>query len=930
MTPGAHPRGEGSRVYAALLRAYPRRFRERFGTGMRYAFEEELRTARARGLHAVWSLWAGTTLSVFLHATASRLGRRSSWPHRGGGREGEGIVDAVLRELRHAMRRLSRHPLFTLSAALTLALGVGATTAIYSVVHGVVLEPLPYPDPDRLVLVGHQSPGNERGMPAAAYLYYRERAKTLSALAVYLESSAPIAGTGEPLELNLIESTPNLFSVLGVSPVLGRGFTEEDALEGAPPVAILSHGFWLRHHGGDPDILGKPALEGSPPIVVGVLPPGFRFPRPAATVVFGNPFEAPDIFLPLERFDRAGLWFGNYMYQALGRLAPDATPASALRELTGLMHEAAAAYPGGFTPTGLDEEGIRPRVAPVKDAIVGDVEQVLWILLAAVGFVLVIATGNVANLFMVRAESRRSELAVRRALGAGGASLARAFLAEAGLLALVGGGVGTGVAAVGIHVLVRSAGVDIPRLEQVGMSTPVLAFALVITGLAAVAFGLAPVLRAVRIDPGGVLGEQSRGGTAGRNRRRMRDLLVVSQVGLATVLLVGSGLLLRTFQSLSRVDPGFVGAHTATFRLSLSGSLLRAAGHAEARQDVARTRYMMELSQRLESLEGVELATFSADLPLDGSEYRDYVAVEGALPEDLESATTALRVFVGPEYLTAIGAHIVRGRDLQRLDFADEPRVAVVNRAFVRQRWTEGGDPVGRRIAQYFTDIDPEADIWYTIVGVVDDIHEGSLMTAPEPTVYLPTIFRPDGGFAMWVSNLVAVVRCAGDPDATLPVLLAETRSFAPEVPVSAVETLDALTARSFRQVSFAMVLLVTAACVAVVLGLVGVYGTVAYLVGQRTREFGLRFALGATAGDVLLAVLREGGVLGALGIGVGLLGSLAAGGVLSSLLYGVSARDPSVYGGVTLALFTLVIVASLAPGARAAVVDPAVAIRIE
>lgn len=918
------------RVYRALLLAFPRRFRRRFGTGMVYAFEQDLARARARGRGSVLGLWLGTVASTLALGVVERITHRStSEDGLRPGRGGEWMAGPLWLDLRHAVRGLARRPSFALAATLTLALGVGATTAIYSVVYGVVLKPLPYPEPDRLVAVGHWSPDGDKGMPAAGYVHYSERATRLSGLALYLEISSPISGTGEPLELNIIRTTSNLLSVLGIAPILGRGFTEEDAGEGAPPVALLSHGYWMRHFGGDPDILGKPALEGSEPIVVGVLPPDFRFERPRATVVFGNPFEAPDIYLPLA-VDRAGLWFGNYMYQSVGRLAPGATPAAALEELTALMYEAAETYPGGFTPAGLDEAQTRPRVVRVKDAIVGDVARVLWILLASTGLVLVIATANVANLFLVRAESRRGEIALRRALGAGGVSLARASFTESGLLALVGGAAGVGAAALGVRLLVRSAAVEIPRLDEVGMNGPVLGFALAVTVLAAVVFGLVPVIRALRLDPGAALGEESRGSTAGRRRRRARDLLVVAQVALALVLLVGSGLLLRTFDNLRRVDPGFRGEHTLTFRLSLSGSLLRAAGHDERRADVARTRYMMDVAERLEALPGVEEATFSADLPLDEGEYRDYIAIEGALPSDLESGTRALRVFVGPGYFSAIGGHVASGREFERLDFADEPRVALVNRAFAKQRWPDGENPIGKRLLQYFTDVDPDADIWYTIVGVVDDIHESTLMTPPEPTVYLPTIFRPEGNFAMWVSNMVAVVRCSGDPAAMLPAVLAEMRDLAPEVPINTVETLDQLTARSFQQVSFAMVLLIVAAGVAVLLGLVGIYGTVAYVVGQRTREFGLRLALGATARDVKLAVLKQASLVALAGMALGLLGALAASGVLRSLLYGVSSADPAVYVGVAAVLLGLVLVASLVPAGRAASVDPSVALRVE
>lgn len=905
------------KLFDVLLRAFPREFRDRFGQGMRYGFRRELDRARSAGAGKVVWLWVGTATSMTVNGIAERA--------TGGVRTMKGTT----REFRHAVRRLSRHPGFAISALITLALGIGGTTSIFSVIESVILRPLPYQDDDRLVVLEHESATGRLGMNSAAYLHYGERSQSVTRMGVWIEASAPIAGLGEPVELNQIIASRHLLATLGVEPFLGRGFVTEDHEPGAAPVVLVSHAFWVQRLGGDPGAVGDPVLPGSSEIVVGVLPAGFEFVRPEALVVFGNGFDEPDVYYPLEAIDPTEARFGNFIYGGVGRLAPGATVDEARRELETLMYEATEAYPGGIDEERLRADGFRPRVETIRSALVGDVAGVLWMLLAAVGFVLIIALANVANLFLVRAEARTGEIAVRRALGASRGAVGLTFASEAVILALLGGVLGVGLATIGTEGLLRLVPGDVPRLDGVRLNAIVLSFAVGVSALTALVLAWVPAVRNRRVDVGTGLGEGGRSGGGSRRGKRVRHGLLVSQIAFSLVLLVGSALLASSFRNLGSVDPGFEPSDVLTLRLPLSGSILSAAGFEDGPADRRRTDFMLQVVERLETLPGVQSAAFSTDLPLDGDEWHDGVATEGDWPEDDAGATQSQRVFVGPGYLSTIGARIVRGRDIQRQDFAEQPRVAVVNESFARRHWPDQ-DPLGRRLAQYTPSVDPEDDVFYTVVGVVSDIREASLMTPPEPTVYYPSVFLPEGGFSMWISNLVAVVRTEGEPEALLPAVRGEILRYRPDVPIKEVATLEEIAESSFAEVRFSMTLIGIAAAVSLLLGVVGIYGSVSYVVARRTRELGLRIALGASGSEVSWGVLRRSAVVALQGLAVGLVTALLAGRVLESMLFGVSAASPSVYGAVSAVVLGVVLAASLLPALRAARIDPMVAMRAE
>lgn len=912
------------RLVRVLLRLYPEDFRARFGSGVAFALEEEYRAARARGALALVAFWITTSWDTCREGLRERVTTRPEMgpPHTttiGAPREREAaeMIRLTIREFWLALRRMTKRPTFAVAGIVTLGLGIGAATAIFSVLYTVILRPLSYGDPERLVLVSHKSDQIDLGMPTGGYFEYTSRSKTLAELAMYTESTTTFPIDDEPRELGLIRTTVNLFDVLEVGAARGRAFTAEDGVEGAAPVTVISYGFWQRMYGGDPDVIGRPVVDGSRLTVIGVMPEGFEFVRPKASVVFGTPFEAPDLFFPLV-IRESEARFGNFMYQGIGRLSDEATVEDAKTELRRLMRDAADHYPGGHTRESLDEGHYEANVETLKDAVVGDVSDVLWILMGTVSIVLLIAATNVANLFVLRAESMRKELAIRTALGASRRSVTRWFLADGLMLSTLGGTLGLAIASFGTRSVLLLAPGDLPRIDDLRLDPALVGFALGVSVLSGVLFGLVPVLRNRNLDSGPLTMGGHRTTTDADSPRRARESLVVAQVAFALILLVGSGLLLRTFASLRGVDPGFGNPNVITFKLALDGNQFDG--------ELGRAQFMVEVTDRVGRLPGVTHTGFSADLPVDGNEWSDAIATPDNIPEPGALGDNVLRVFAGARYLKAIGAEVVRGREIEALDFADFPRVAVVNEAFAAERWPRE-DPIGQQIAQWYDGQDPQGDIWYTVVGVVGDIRERSLIRKPEPTVYLPTVFLPESDFAMFVTSQTLLVATAGPPHDIIAAVRDEIRAMDAQVLVDGVQTLDQLRASSMQEVTFAMVLMILSAAAALLLGIVGIYGTVAYTVGQRTREFGVRIALGATAGDVRGLVLRQGSAIGLTGIVIGLAGAVLVTRVLQALLFGVSAVDLPTYGVVAVGLLLLVVGAGLIPAQRATRVDPVRAI---
>ncbi|MBW3551992.1 MAG: ABC transporter permease [Gemmatimonadetes bacterium] len=804
-------------------------------------------------------------------------------------------MESLLKDVRIAARSLLRARGFTAAAALTLALGIGANTAIFSAVNAVLLSPLPFADPDRLTVLwlNNQREDIQRDVTSyPSFLEWRE-ARSYDAMAGYGSQVATLTGEGDAEQLQGATVSGDFFRVLGVRPRLGRAIAPADTEAGAPRQVVLSHGMWARHFGADPGVVGRSIRLGGSYEVIGVMPPGFRYP------------DGAEFWTPLARTeDNAGLLDspGALWLSVIGRLAPGASVEAAQAELTGIMARMAQDDPG------LGDNGV--FVEPLRDTVIGDVRPALLVLLGAVGFVLLIACANVANLLLARGSGRQRELAVRAALGASGGRLAREAMTESIVLAVLGGGIGVMLATWGTSALVAASPPDLPRIEDVRVDGTVVAFGALLALATGFLFGLVPAVQARRAAIGTALREGDRGNSGDRSAG-IRPLLITAEVALSLILLVGAGLLLRSFASLQAVDPGFATERVLSFRVS-PGS--------ERYPEAPRIReFRSELMQGLEAVPGVRSATAISTLLLSRLPNMAPVAIEGEEPAAPgEQVTSVTSDFVDPGFFAAMGIPIRRGREFGSEDAVDGLPVAVVNEAFVR-RFLPDHDPIGRR----FTWGDPEdtATTWLTIVGVVADSRRSG-MTAP----VRPEAYRSTGQYA--IRTMECLVRTTGDPLALVPDVRALLRRIDPEIPLARVRTVDQALGEAVATRRFVMLLLVAFAAVAVTLTAVGIYGVLTYLVGQRTRELGVRMALGARRADVLRLVLGDAMKSILPGLLLGVLGALLLTRLLTSQLFGVRPTDPLTFTAVTFLLLAVALTASWMPARKAAGVEPMVTLR--
>jgi predicted permease len=809
----------------------------------------------------------------------------------------------MLHDLRHAARGLARTPGFTAAAVLTLALGLGANTAMFSVVDATLLRPLPFRDPERLVLVWEtMGDWKTRWVAPANFLDWRRDARSFDGLAGYSTTDVNLGGGGgEPERLKSAVVSDTLFDLLGARPALGRVFARGEDESGVR-LALLSDALWRRRFGGDPSVVGRTVrLNGEAHEVVGVMPPAFRFPARAEVWVPGRQ-GIPFLHSVLAGQDMRTLR-DSHLFTVVGRLARGRTAAEAQAEMDAIAARLARAYPD-------TNQGLGVNVASLRDHLVGDVRPALAVLAGAVGFVLLIACANVAGLLLARATQRAQDTAVRLALGAGRGRLIRHGLAEALLLSVAGGALGVALAFWGVQAIVALSPADVAGLAQARPDARVLAFAGLVSLAAAALFGLVPAAQAARPDLGGLLaaGVRASGGPA---RARARRVLVVAEIAMAYVLLVGAGLMLSTLARLRAVDVGFDGSRLLTFQVSLSDARYREPHRRRAFYDG-----VLEAARRLP---GVTDAGAVMRLPLaDGPVNRGFFIEGRPAPPPGQDHSVDYQV-VSAGFFQAARIPLVRGRGLSPSDVEGAPRVVVINEAAAR-RYFPGEDPIGRRVGMGDGD-DPAS--WRTIVGVVADVrHRGPDQAAA------PAAFAPYGQDRESWNMMSFVLRASADPRALAPAVAGLVRGADPEQPVSNVRTMDEVRDAAVVRPRFLATLLAVFGASAVLLAAIGIYGLIAYTTGQRTQELGVRMALGATRRRVLTLVLGEGARLAAAGVAAGFAGALALSGLVANLLFATRPTDPLTLAGVSLLVALAATLAAWLPARRAANVDPAQALR--
>ncbi len=806
-----------------------------------------------------------------------------------------GLVDDV----RLSLRLIRRSPGFTVLAVIALGLGIGANTAIFSVVDAVLLRPLPYDQPERLAVVLHH--GTDP-VSAANLLDWRREATSFSGVGAAELWAATLAGAERPERVSGLRVTADLFGLLGVRPALGRLFRADEGEPGREHEVILAHSLWVRNFGAAPEIVGRTVqLDGVPYTVVGVMGPDFRFPPFWAT--------GTEIWTPLPLAPRATDRGGNSL-RAFARLAPGVSLERAQAEITTITRRLEAAYPG----TNRDV-----RVVGLTDRVVSGVRPALWILAAAVGFVLLIACANVAHLLLARAAARRQELAVRSALGASRGRLVRQLLTESALLAGLGGAVGLLLAAGAVRLLIGLGPASIPRLAGVTLDGPVLLFTVAMSLLTGLGFGLLPALTTADVGVSETLkAGASRAGTGTARHHRTQDLLVASEFALAVILLIGAGLAIRTFAALRAIDPGFDPRGVTGMIVSVAGT--------ESGQPGRRATFYRELLDRLGQAPGVDAVGGINHLPIAGDVWGFPYRIEGRPDAAPGNESTAVFRAVLPGYFATMRLPVVEGRDVAWADQADTPGVVIVNRTLAEREWP-GESPIGKRLA-----VGGSADHWRTVVGVSHDEVQGDWASPIRPAVYLPLLqtdlYLTGGGPAFSFVSLV--VRSPSPPDGVEATVRQVLASIDRGVPVSSVRSLEEVVGQANAEPRFYLVLLATFAAVAVVLAAVGIYGVMSHAVARRTREIGIRMALGAGRREVLRLVVGRGVAVALGGAAAGLLGALALGRLMTAMLWGVSATDPITFVTVPLLLAAVALVATLGPGLRATRIEPLAAVRRE
>ena len=817
-------------------------------------------------------------------------------------------------QLRQVFRRLARAPMFTAVTLITLAAGVGANTVVFSVLEGVLLRPLPYSHEENLVGVWQTAPGlniRDLNIAPSTYFIFREQNQSFLDLGAYQYDSVSITGVAEPEQVPALRMTDGTLPLLGVIPALGRTFSRQDDSAAAPPTALLSYAYWRRKFSADPTIIGRTIIvDGKSHQIIGILPKNFHF------------LDSDDrpVIIPMQ-WDRNTVHLGNYSYEALARLKPGVTLQQANADLARMQPIALNSFPApeGFSLKIFQEAKIGPNVRPLKQDVVGDVGNTLWVLMGSIGMVLLIACANIANLLLVRVEGRRQELAVRGALGATRGRIAAELLLESVVLGLLGSAIGLGLAYAALRVLVAMAPEGLPRINEITINGPVLLFTLFVSLLSSVLFGCIPVLKfaGVRLNTG--IREGGRTLSQSREQHRARAVLVVIQVALALVLLICSGLMIRTFRALTKVDPGFSKpAELQAFRISILST------QVPDREQVVRMQEA--ILNKIQAIPGVSSVAWGSGIPMDGNTSNDPVFIAGRTYADGELPPLRRFKRAAPGFLETLGTPLIAGRLYTWADMYQRFPVTVVTENFARENWPNPADALGTRIRVATT------DDWREIVGVVGNVFDNGV-NQPAPTViFWPVMMdRFEGDKEFVARDIAFAIRTSRAGSESLMKDVREAVwSVNPNLPLSDVHTVDFYYKKSIARTSFTLIMLGVAGSMALLLGVVGIYGVIAYSVSQRTREIGIRMALGAQTQALTRMFVRHGLRLTAIGVVFGVAAAIAVMRLMSTLLFKVSPVDPVTYVAVCLGLLVPAWLASYLPSRRVATVDPVEALRGE
>jgi putative ABC transport system permease protein len=797
-------------------------------------------------------------------------------------------MEVLLQDLRYSVKMLLKNPGFTAIAVLALALGIGANSAIFSVVNAILLRPLPYADAERLVWIWGKSPSGDKGAVSPPdFLDYRKQSQSFGQLAAFIQATHNLNDMDNPERISGAATSANFFDTLGVKPMLGRTFFAEEEQAGHDSVAILSHGIWQRRYGSDPNIVGKSIpLDGKPFTIVGVMPPGFNFPEKAEV------WEVAPFYLKGMTVRKA------HFLRLVGRLKPNVKLDQAQAEMDVVSGQLAQQYPDTNKGYGL-------MLVSLNEKVIGNIRSTLLMLLGAVGFVLLLACANVANMLLARAAGRQKEIAIRTALGARRSRLLRQLLTESVFLAMLGGFAGTLLAFVGTKLLIASTSSNVPRLEEVTLDSRVLIFSFAISILTGLVFGLVPALQASRPDLNETLKEGGRSSGGGAKRNRISNVLVVAQVALALVLAIGAGLMIRSFSRLQDVNPGFTTNNLLTMQIELP--------QTKFPKPPQRANFFNQLQEQIRAVPGVVSMATVSELPLSGQLNDTYFHVDGGSTDPSQSKILANYRSTSSGYFKTMGIPFKSGRDFTSQEVNEGAKVVVVNE-MIAEKYFANQDPTGKRLIIDFNEAVP-----YEIVGVVGNIHHLGLDRSISPEMYIPQF--PSGA-----TNVV--VQTKSNPADITGAVRGAVRAVDRDQPIANLKTMDELVEASVSQPQFRTLLLGVFAALALILAAVGIYGIISYSVAQGTHDIGLRIALGAQRQGIFKLILMNALRLVLIGLFIGLTLSLVLTRFLSNLLYGISATDPTTYLWVSLFLVGVALAASFIPAYRATRVNPLVALR--